>query len=201
MQDSQQQKFLEFLTAAIIGQVPMMLELETETQRNECIMWCEWPRTFSFHHTLNHQSCDTKFEITHQPSQFCNCCQLCNSPRMGWAWRITPIYTWRKQAIMEWSRQVISIVASRHSVKLCALAPQAFRSQQNGAVTSMQKVMPGATSTKRTCDWCGSAIFVKPQQWPTPSESIAIYCVRKLVSCITHLQSCAKVDIWNKKKK
>jgi len=38
MQDSQQQKFLEFLTAAIIGQVPMMLELETETQRNECIM-------------------------------------------------------------------------------------------------------------------------------------------------------------------
>ena len=46
-----------------------------------------------------------------------------------------------------------------------------------------------------------SAMFVKPQQWPTPSESIAIYCVRKLVSCITHLQSCAKVDIWNKKKK
>ena len=28
-----------------------------------------------------------------------------------------------------------------------------------------------------------SALFVKPQQWPTPSESIAIYCVRKLVSC------------------
>ena len=46
-----------------------------------------------------------------------------------------------------------------------------------------------------------SAIFVKPQQWPTPSESIAIYCVRKLVSCVTHLQSCAKVDIWNTKKK
>jgi len=46
-----------------------------------------------------------------------------------------------------------------------------------------------------------AAIFVKPQQWPTPSESIAIYCVRKLVSCIPHLQSCAKVDIWKKKKK
>ena len=30
-----------------------------------------------------------------------------------------------------------------------------------------------------------SALFVKPQQWPTPSESIAIYCVRKLVSCYT----------------
>jgi len=51
------------------------------------------------------------------------------------------------------------------------------------------------------CNRAIPAIFVKPQQWPTPSESIAIYCVRKLVSCITHLQSCAKVDIWNKKKK
>ena len=35
-------------------------------------------------------------------------------------------------------------------------------------------------------------MFVKPHQWPTPSESIAIYCVRKLVSCVTNLQSCAK---------
>ena len=52
----------------------------------------------------------------------------------------------------------------------------------------------------RACTY-HSAKFVKPQQWPTPSESIAIYCVRKLVSCITHLQSCANVDIWNKKKK
>ena len=50
-------------------------------------------------------------------------------------------------------------------------------------------------------DWLRSSIFVKPHQWPTPSESIAIYCVRKLVSCVAHLQSCAKVDIWNKKKK
>jgi len=46
-----------------------------------------------------------------------------------------------------------------------------------------------------------SEIFVKPQLCPTPSESIGIYCVRKLVSCVTHHQSCAKVDIWNKKKK
>jgi len=30
------------------------------------------------------------------------------------------------------------------------------------------------------------AIIVKLQQWPTPSESIAIYCVRKLVSCVAH---------------
>jgi len=54
----------------------------------------------------------------------------------------------------------------------------------------------------KTAKWnvC-EAFFVKPQQWPTSTESIAIYCVRKLVSCVTHLQFCAKVDIWNKKKK
>ena len=40
-----------------------------------------------------------------------------------------------------------------------------------------------------------NAIIVKPQQWPTPSESIAIYCIRKLVSCFTDLLSCAKVKI------
>jgi len=45
------------------------------------------------------------------------------------------------------------------------------------------------------------AIFVKSHQWPTPSESIAIYCETKLVSCVTHLQSCAQVDKWNKKQK
>jgi len=40
-------------------------------------------------------------------------------------------------------------------------------------------------------------ILVKPQQWSTPSESIAIYCVRKLVSCVTHLQSCANLCSLN----
>jgi len=34
-----------------------------------------------------------------------------------------------------------------------------------------------------------SAIIVKSQQWPTPSESIAIYCMRKLVSCVLHIFS------------
>jgi len=44
-----------------------------------------------------------------------------------------------------------------------------------------------------------SAIIVKSQQWPTPSESIAIYCiVRKLVSCVTHRQPVLirKDSIW-----
>ena len=46
-----------------------------------------------------------------------------------------------------------------------------------------------------------SAKFVKPHQRPTPSEPTAIHCVRKLVSCVTHPQSRAKVDTWNKKEK
>ena len=42
----------------------------------------------------------------------------------------THIYMWHEQPIIEWSWHVISIVAGCRSVKLCALAAQAFRSQQ-----------------------------------------------------------------------
>jgi len=59
------------------------------------------------------------------------------SPRMECAWRTTPIYMWQEQAIIEWSRQVNSIVACCHSAKLCIHAARAFWSQQNGAVTRM----------------------------------------------------------------
>jgi len=47
----------------------------------------------------------------------------------GCALRVTPIYMWREQAMIEWSRRVISIVAYWHCVKLCALATRASRSQ------------------------------------------------------------------------
>ena len=50
------------------------------------------------------------------------------------------IYMWREQAIIQWSRWVISIVVCYHSVKLCALAAQDFRSQQNGVVTRMRRL-------------------------------------------------------------
>jgi len=43
----------------------------------------------------------------------------------------------REQAIIEWSRRVISIVACCHGAKLCSHAARDFRSQQNGAVTRM----------------------------------------------------------------
>ena len=62
---------------------------------------------------------------------------MCDSPRMGCAWRTTPICMCHKQAIIQWLRRMISIVACWHSVKFCTYAAQAFRSQQNGAVTRM----------------------------------------------------------------
>jgi len=46
-------------------------------------------------------------------------------------------YMWCKQAIIEWSWHVNSIVACCHSAKLWAYAALDFRSQQNGAVTRM----------------------------------------------------------------
>ena len=55
---------------------------------------------------------------------------MCDSSRTGCARRITPIFMWHKQTITEWSRRVNSIVVCCHSVKLCALAARAFRSQQ-----------------------------------------------------------------------
>ena len=39
-------------------------------------------------------------------------------------------YTWREQAIIEWSWHVNSIVACCHGAKLCAYAARDFRSQQ-----------------------------------------------------------------------
>ena len=54
---------------------------------------------------------------------------LCDSTRTGCAWRITPLCMWREQAIREWSRRAISIVACCHGAKLCAHAARDFRSQ------------------------------------------------------------------------
>ena len=37
-------------------------------------------------------------------------CQICDSPPTGCAWRITPIYMWHEQAIIEWLRHIISML-------------------------------------------------------------------------------------------
>ena len=46
---------------------------------------------------------------------------------------------------------------------------------------------------------CHSAGFVGPHRWPAPGESVAICCVGRLVSCVTHLRSCAGVGMWSKR--
>ena len=53
----------------------------------------------------------------------------CDSPQMGCAQWATHKYMWREEAIIEWSHQVISIIACCHSVTLCALAVRAVWSQ------------------------------------------------------------------------
>ena len=42
-------------------------------------------------------------------------CWMCNSPQTGYAQRVTLICNWREQAIVEWFRRVISIVACCHT--------------------------------------------------------------------------------------
>jgi len=63
---------------------------------------------------------------------------LCNSPRTGCA-RRTKICVWREQAIIEWSRRVISIVTCCHGAKLCAYAARDFRSQHKHVAQSINK--------------------------------------------------------------
>ena len=67
---------------------------------------------------------------------------LFDSPQTGCARRGNTIWMWRKQAIIEWSRHVNSIVACCHSVKLCAYAAQAFAI----ATLDMNGLCPGIVS-------------------------------------------------------
>jgi len=72
------------------------------------------------------------------------CCNLSGSDALivsfttnGMCAKNKNICMWREQAMVEWSRRVISIVACYHGANLCAHAARDFRSQQNGAVTRM----------------------------------------------------------------
>jgi len=49
---------------------------------------------------------------------------------------------WHKQAIIEYSRQVISIVACCHGAKLCAYVARDFRSQHNCHFSARQEAIP-----------------------------------------------------------
>jgi len=62
---------------------------------------------------------------------------------------------WRKQAIVEWSCHVNSIVASCHSMKLCAYATRSFLIATKWCYDQDVEVVLCETFTKRTCDRCG----------------------------------------------
>ena len=61
--------------------------------------------------------------------------QLYDSSRTGLCAKNKNICMWREQAIIEWSRLVISIVASCHGAKLCAHAARDFQSQHHKSTT------------------------------------------------------------------
>jgi len=100
---------------------------------------------------------------------------------------------WCEQAIIEWSHQVNSIVACCHSANLCALAAQAFQSQQNGAVTRMWRscwVQPshkeraiGAVHSKKkvmllqSFRWCCAECAVH-HKWNVHKNNTHIYVAR-----------------------
>ena len=84
-----------------------------------------------------------------------------------------------------------------HHVHKCSITNSSF------AAGCMRNLLPGFAPI--SLHWFSLYVsfsnICKATTVTHTSESIAIYCVKKLVSCVTHLQSCAKVDIWNKKKK
>jgi len=73
-----------------------------------------------------------------------------DSPQMGWA---THKCTWREQAMIEWSRRVISIIACCHSVKLCPLAVWAFWSQHKKYTSLSFACLIHANGQRWTCTW------------------------------------------------
>jgi len=98
-------------------------------------------------------------------------CWMCSSPRMGYARKTIMyiyIYMWRKQAIIEWSRHVNSIVACCHGAKLCAHTAWDFRSQQNGAVTRMwrlRRVQPSHKERAISVVRCKKEMLLQPLRW------------------------------------
>ena len=106
---------------------------------------------------------------------------MCNSPRTGCAPSTTPIYMWREQAMTEWSRWVISIVACCHSVKLCALAARAFPSQHMHCKVCARN--PGGKQGMWSRNWnFGPGIgtfFARAPKWfgPLRTENHCISCI------------------------
>jgi len=97
---------------------------------------------------------------------FLNCCNLSVGVTLN-VWLTTSgmcaknnnTYTWREQAIIEWSRHVNSIVACCHSAKLSAHSAWNFRSQQNNnfSFARMRNTVDRARASQ--IDMQGSTLF------------------------------------------
>ena len=103
------------------------------SDRNKMVLWpgCEGRAEFSLH-TTNVRS--VRFVVKRRGY----CCNLSGSVVLnvwfttnGMCVKKNTIFMWRKQAVIERSRQVISIVACCHGAKLCAHAARDFRSQHH----------------------------------------------------------------------
>ena len=77
----------------------------------------------------------------------------CDLPQMGCAQRATHKHMWSEQAKIEWSCQVISIIACYHSVKLCALAVRAFWSQHKKYTSLSFACLIHENGQRWTCTW------------------------------------------------
>jgi len=74
-------------------------------------------------------------------------------------------YKWREQAIIEWLRRGISIVACCHSVKLCAHTARDFRSQQNTRSTGKRMLfIINAKLLRERKDFFTYKLFTKLQR-------------------------------------
>jgi len=62
---------------------------------------------------------------------------LCDSPRTGCAWRITPLCKWREQAIIEWSRRWTLLLLAA-TVRSSAHMPLGISDRNSSSWTSQE---------------------------------------------------------------
>jgi len=119
-------------------------------------------------------SCAVEWVVYGRGHSYWCCCSNLSSgvvlivwfPTNGMCAKNNNTYMWHKQAVIEWSWHVISILASCHNAKLCAYATRAFRSQQNGAVTRIWRSCQVQPSQKECAVHCKKeGMLLQPLRW------------------------------------
>ena len=108
-----------------------------------------------------------------------NCCNLSGGVALivwfttnGMCAKNKNICMWREQAIIEWSRRVISFVACCHGAKLCAHAARDFRSQQNQPQIFDRKSISRNTTHRQSYHLQAMLTGVKRWKASTRSEKV-----------------------------